>query len=162
MRPVTAVDVAWQLYREGAGRSDDAAELAWGLVLDERTPGDDIAKAGTLLFAVGRFDQAERARSAAIAAGAAPQFLAYLDTACAMRDGDGRAARRVLSQHLASVPGPLHRDMPWLAAEIGAPRLAWHAARRAGESRSHSAGWAIRAAAKRAPRRNCTAVNCTF
>jgi hypothetical protein len=162
MRPVSAVDVAWQLYREGAGRSDDAAELAWGIVLDERTPGDDLAKAGTLLFAVGRFDQAERAREAAIAAGASPQLLAYLDTACALREGDGREARRVLAQHLSSVPGPLHPDMPWLAAEIGAPRLAWQASRRAGESRSQSAGWALRAAAHRAPRRACSAVNCTF
>jgi hypothetical protein len=162
MGNVTSADVAWQLYREGPGRSDDAAELAWGIVLDERTPGDDLAKAGTLLFAVGRYEQAERARSAAIAAGASPQFLAYLDTACTLREGDGRAARRVLGEHLASVGGPLHRDMPWLAAEIGSPRLAWRAARRAGESRSQSAGWALRAAAKRAPRRTCVPGDCTF
>ncbi len=150
------------LYRQGPARSDEAAELAWGIVLDERTPGDDLAKAGTLLFAIGRYDQADRARSAAIEAGAAPELIAYLDTACTLRDGDGRAARRVLGTHLSSVCGPLHLDMPWLAAEIGAPRLAWRAARRAGESRPRSAGWAIRAAAHRAPRRVCNPGNCAF
>ena len=92
--------------------------------------------------------------------GAAPQLLAYLDTACTLRTGSGRAARAALSRHLAAAPDPLHTDMPWLAATVGAPVLSWHAARprRAGADAGRRVRRTRRVA--RSPKRACRAVGC--
>jgi hypothetical protein len=151
---VTPADVAWKLYREGPGHQSAALELARGIVGDGGASADDVAKAGTLLFAAGAFADAERARDAAVAGGASPGLLAYLETVAALREGDGRTARRALAVHLASTPDPLQPDLPWLATEAGAPRLAWHAARRAGLSPAAAAGIAARAVTNRATSRN--------
>ena len=158
---MTSADVAWKLYREGPGRHHEATELAWGIVQDAGASADDVARAGTLLFSAGAFDQAERARVTAIAGGAAPALLAYLDTVCRLRSGDGRAARTALSTHLAAAPDPLHSDMPWLAAQVGAPRLAFSAARRAGFGLVPSGRFVAAAAWHRAPRRTCRAALCS-
>jgi hypothetical protein len=155
---MSAADVAWTLYREGPGRWDEATELACGIAADRDAAPDDVAKAGTLLFAAGRFEDADAARARAVAAGAAPHLLAYLDTVCTLRTGDGRAARAALAHHLAAAPDPLHTDMPWLAATTGAPRLAWHAARRAGLSPPVAARYAARGAWNRSPQRACRVV----
>ena len=156
--PMTAAEVAWTLYREGPGRYDEATELARGIAADPEAAPDEVARAGTLLFAAGSYDDADAARARALAAGADPQLLAYLDTACTLRTGDGRAARTALSQHLAAAPDPLHPDMPWLAATTGAPLLAWQAARRAGLSTPRAASYAARGAWNRSPQRACRAV----
>jgi hypothetical protein len=156
---MTPADVAWKLYREGPGRAGEALELARGIVYDQSANPDDVAKAGTLLFAAGAFDEAEHARTTALAGGAAPALLAYLDTACVLRTGDGDAARRALAGHLAVAADPLHPDMAWLAAQVGAPRLAWSAARRADLGYGRSVSLTLVAAAHRAPRRTCR-VNC--
>jgi hypothetical protein len=155
---VTAAEVAWTLYREGPGREHEATELACGIAADQAAPADEVARAGTLLFAAGRYDDAEAARSRAVERGAAPELLAYLDTACTLRTGDGRAARTALAQHLAAAPDPLHPDMPWLAATVGAPLLAWQAARRAGLTAPRAAGYAAKGAWHRSPTRSCRAV----
>ncbi len=160
MRAVTPAEVAWTLYREGPGHHDAATELARGIVGDEAAPPDEVARAGTLLFVAGRFDDANAALRQATEHGAAPQLLAYLDTACLLRTGSGCAARAALSQHLAAAPDPLHTDMPWLAATVGAPVLSWRAARRAGLSRARAAGFAARGAWHRSPKRSCRAVSC--
>lgn len=157
---MTPAEVAWTLYREGPGHHDAATELARGIVGDGAAPADEIARAGTLLFAAGRYDDASAARLKALEHGAAPQLLAYLDTACMLRAGSGRAARAALSRHLAAAPDPLHPDMPWLAAAAGAPVLSWHAARRAGLSRARAAAFAARGAWHRSPKRSCRAVGC--
>lgn len=157
---MTPAEVAWSLYREGPGHHDAATELARGIVGDGGAPADEVARAGTLLFVAGRFDDATAALQQATEHGAAPQLLAYLDTACTLRTGNGRAARAALSQHLAVAPDPLHTDMPWLAATVGAPVLSWHAARRAGLSRAQAAGFAARGAWRRSPKRACRAVSC--
>ena len=132
---MTAAEVAWTLYREGPGRHDEGNRAG---PRDRRPTAtrspDEVARAGTLLFAAGSYEDADAARARALACGAAPQLLAYLDTACTLRTGDGRAARAALAQHLVAAPDPLHTDMPWLAATAGAPLLAWQAARRAGLS----------------------------
>jgi hypothetical protein len=158
---VTPADVAWKLYREGPGHIPAALELARGIIQDVGANPDEVAKAGTLLFAAGAFDDAERARAAAVAGGAAPGLLAYLDTACALRAGDGRGARRALASHLAQTPDPLHPDMPWLATAAGSPRLAWHAARRARLPLLGAVGAAARALVQRLPRRNCR-IHCSL
>jgi hypothetical protein len=160
MPPVTPAEVAWTLYREGAGHRDAATELARGIVGDDAAPADEVARAGTLLFAAGRYDDASAARLLALEHGAAPQLLAYLDTACLLRTGSGRAARTALARHLAAAPDPLHPDMPWLAATVGAPLLSWRAARRAGLSRTRAATFAGRGAWHRSPKRSCRAVGC--
>jgi hypothetical protein len=158
---VTSVDVAWKLYREGPGRHHEATELAWGVVQDAGASPDEVARAGTLLFSAGAFDQAERARVTAVAGGAAPALLAYLDTVCHLRAGDGRSARAALETHLDASPDPLHRDMPWLAAQVGAPRLAFTAARRAGLGLLPSSRYVAEAAWRRAPRRSCNVAVCS-
>ncbi len=158
---VTSADVAWKLFREGPGRHDEATELATGIVGDAGATPDDVARAGTLLFAAGRFVDAERARVVALAGGAAPALLAYLDTACCLRAGDGRAARRALRGHLAAATNPLHSDMPWLAAQVGAPLLALDASRRAGLSYVLVARYVAEAAFRRAPTRSCSAAICS-
>ena len=99
---MTPAEVAWKLYREGPGRYDAATELARGIAVDGTAPADEVARAGTLLFVAGRYDDASAARLRALEHGAAPQLLAYLDTACTLRTGSGRAARAALSQHLAA------------------------------------------------------------
>ena len=157
---MTPAEVAWSLYREGPGHHDAATELARGIVGDGAAPADEVARAGTLLFVAGRFDDATAALHQATEHGASPQLLAYLDTACALRTGSGRAARAALSQHLAAAPDPLHTDMPWLAATVGAPVLSWHAARRAGLPRRSAAGFVARATWHRSPKRACRAVSC--
>ncbi len=157
---MTPAEVAWTLYREGPGHHDAATELARGIVGDEGAPADEVARAGTLLFVAGRYDDASAARLKALEHGAAPQLLAYLDTACVLRTGNGRAARAALSQHLAAAPDPLPPDMPWLAATVGAPVLSWQAARRAGLSRAQAASFAARGAWHRSPKRSCRAVGC--
>jgi hypothetical protein len=155
---MTASDVAWTLYREGPGRREEATELAQGIACDSNAEPDEVARAGTLRFAAGRFEDADAARARALADGAAPQLLAYLDTACTLRTGDGRAARAALAHHLAAAPDPLHTDMPWLAATTGAPLLAWQAARRAGLSAPAAARYAAQGAWNRSPQRACRVV----
>jgi hypothetical protein len=161
MGSVTSSEVAWKLYREGPGRHHEATELAVGIVGDDAASADEIARAGTLLFAAGLFADAERARTAALTGGAAPVLLAYLDTACWLRAGDGRAARSALRLHLSAASDPLHADMPWLAAQVGSPVLALRAARRAGMSRALCARYVAEAAFRRAPRRACNAALCS-
>ena len=90
---VTPAEVAWKLYREGPGRYEAATELARGIAVDGAAPADEVARAGTLLFVAGAYDDASAARLRALEHGAAPQLLAYLDTACMLRTGSGRAAR---------------------------------------------------------------------
>jgi hypothetical protein len=155
---MTAAEVAWTLYREGPGRRHEATELARGIAADRDAEPDEVARAGTLLFAAGSFDDADAARARALAGGAAPQLLAYLDTACTLRTGDGRAARAALAHHLAASPDPLHADMPWLAATTGAPLLAWQAARRAGLSAPRAATYAAQGLWHRSPQRACRTV----
>ncbi len=155
---MTAAEVAWTLYREGPGRHAEATELARGIVEDGAAAADDVARAGTLLFAAGDYDEAVTACRRAVAEGAAPPLLAYLDTACALRAGDGRAARVALARHLAATPDPLQVDMPWLAAMAGAPVLALRTARRAGLSWPRAASYAAYGAWHRSPQRACKAV----
>lgn len=155
---MTPAEVAWSLYREGPGRRDEALELACGIVGDDGAPADEVARAGTLLFVIGRFDDADAACCRAREHGAAPQLLAYLDTACTLRTGDGRRARAALAEHLAAAPDPLHTDMPWLAATVGAPWLAFRAARRASLPRHQAMLFAARGAWHRSPKRACRAV----
>jgi hypothetical protein len=155
---MTAAEVAWTLYREGPGRRHEATELARGIAADGAAEPDEVARAGVLLFAAGDYDDADAACTRAVAAGAAPQLLAYLDTACTLRTGDGRAARAALLKHLAAAPDPLHPDMPWLASTAGAPLLAWQAARRAGLSAPQAASYAAKGAWHRSPRRACRVV----
>ena len=155
---MTPAEVAWTLYREGPGHHDAATELARGIAADGAAPADEVARSGTLLFVAGRYDDASAARLRALERGAAPQLLAYLDTACTLRTGSGRAARAALAQHLAAAPDPLHTDMPWLASTVGAPVLSWHAARRAGLSRGQAAVFAARGVWHRSPKRSCRAV----
>jgi hypothetical protein len=152
---VSAVDAAWNLLRAGSAHRDEAAELAIGLVHDPLASPDDVARAGTILLAVCRYPDAVAARDRALADGAAPALMAYLDTSCHLVvDGDGRAARRVLAGHLADAPDPLHPDLPGLAADLGAPVLAWHAAGRAGLGVRDRVSVTARAALQRAPRRS--------
>ena len=158
MERVRAADVAWKLYREGPGRENEATELARGIVKDAFANPDEIASAGTLLFAAGHYADAARARTTAVQTGAAPALLAYLDTACELQSGDGRAARRALGRHLAASPDPLHPDMAWLAAQVGSPRLAYRASRRAGLGASTAARYVAEAIVTRSPRRACRAV----
>jgi hypothetical protein len=154
---VTAADVAWNLHRTGSGHHDAAAELALGLVGDPTSSPDDVAKAGTLLLTMRLYPDAVAARDRAVAGGAAPALLAYLDTSCRLVvDHDERAARQVLAHHLAGVPDPVHRDMPDLAADVGAPKLAWRTARRAGFGVRASVGVTARAALRRTPGANAT------
>jgi hypothetical protein len=155
---MTAAEVAWTLYRQGPGHYDEATELARGIAEDRDADPDEVARAGTLLFAAGSYEEADAACARAVACGAAPQLLAYLDTACTLRTGDGRAARAALAQHLAAAPDPLHTDMPWLAATAGSPWLAWQAARRAGLSAPRAVTYAAQGAWNRSPRRACRTV----
>jgi hypothetical protein len=94
------------------------------------------------------------ARDRAVADGAAPGLLAYLDTSCwLVVDRDERAARQALTRHLAVAPDPLHRDLPALAADVGAPMLAWRTAGRANLGVRERVGLTARAALQRTPAR---------
>jgi hypothetical protein len=149
---VSAADAAWNLLRSGAGHHDEAAEIALGLVGDPTASPDDVAKAGTLLLAMQRYPDAVVARDRALQAGAAPTLLAYLDPSCrVMVDGDYRGARRAFATHLAEVPDPVHRDLPGMASDLGAPMLAWKSAGRAGFGVRERFTLTARAAFRRAP-----------
>jgi hypothetical protein len=149
---VSAADAAWNLLRSGAGHHDEAAEIALGLVGDPTASPDDVAKAGTLLLAMRRYPDAVVARDRALEAGAAPTLLAYLDPTCrVMVDGDYRGARRAFATHLADVPNPVHRDLPAMASDLGAPMLAWKSAGRAGFGVRERVTLTARAAFRRAP-----------
>jgi hypothetical protein len=152
---VSAADVAWSLLQTGSGHHDAAAELALGLVGDPTTSADDVAKAGTILLTMHRYRDAVTARDRAVADGAAPILLAYLDTSCRLVvDRDDRAAREALGRHLADVPGPLHHELPDLAADTGAPVLAWRASGRAGLGVRRRVTVTARAALRRTPARS--------
>ena len=121
---VTPAEVAWKLYREGPGRYDAATELARGIAGRRRRAGRrGGARGHPAVRRRPRTTTRPPRGSGALEHGAAPQLLAYLDTACTLRTGSGRAARAALSRHLAAAPDPLHTDMPWLAATVGAPVL---------------------------------------
>lgn len=151
---MSAADVAWSLLCNGSGHHDAAAELALGLVRDPTTSADDVAKAGTILLAMHRYGDAVTARDRAVADGAAPVLLAYLDTSCRLVvDRDNRAAREALSRHLADAPDPLHHELPDLAADAGAPMLAWRTSARAGLGVRRRVSVTARAALRRTPAR---------
>jgi hypothetical protein len=149
---VTAVDVAWALYREGPGRRDEATELARGVVGDRRADPDDVARAGVLLLAAGAVPDAIKARDTALARGASPVLLARLDTVCELARGDGRAARRALGTHLAQANGSVDAEVVALASQAGAPLLAWRAGALAGLGPVARLANVARAGLRRAPR----------
>jgi hypothetical protein len=149
---MTAVDVAWSLYREGPGRRDEATELARGVVEDGRADPDDVARAGVLLLAAGDVRDAIRARDTALERGASPILLARLDTVCELARGDGRAARRALGAHLARAGGTVDEDVVALASQAGAPLLAWRAGALAGLGPVARLTQVARAGLRRAPR----------
>ena len=149
---MSAADAAWNLLRSGAGHHEEAAEIALGLVGDPTSSPDDVAKAGTLLLAMRRYPDAVVARDRALEGGAAPSLLAYLDPSCRVAvDGDYRGARRAFATHLPCVPDPLHRDMPGMASDLGAPVLAWRSAGRAGFGVRERVTLTARAALRRTP-----------
>jgi hypothetical protein len=155
MCPVSAVDAAWNLLKAGSGHRDEAAELALGLVRDPAATPDEVARAGSILLEVRRYPDALQARDRALAGGAAPVLLAYLDASCHLVvHRDCGAARRALAEHLAAVPDPLQPELVGLAVDAGAPALTWRAAGRAGLGVRERVGVTARAAIRRAPRRS--------
>ena len=160
MLPMTPAEVAWTLYREGPGRYDAATELARGIVGRRRRAGPTRWRArAPCCSSAGSYDDADAPRARALEHGAAPQLLAYLDTACALRTGSGRAARAAL----VAAPGGRARPAAHRHAVAGRHRRRADARRgRPRDARGcrapQAVDFAARGAWRRSPQRACRAV----